>query len=96
MSTYHHVVLKSVRTGEWIARINPADWGFSIKQGPGGSFDLEKLPAVLVRASSRYGPVDHVWVNDEVDPDFDEKWPWEGPRDLYLSPDLSYFTPHGD
>lgn len=47
----HHIVLQSVRTGERVARINPADWGFSIKQGPGGSFDLERLPAVLATAS---------------------------------------------
>lgn len=49
MGTYHHVVLRSV-AGEYVARIRPSAFGCDIKVGRGGSFDQNRLPAILAFA----------------------------------------------
>ena len=50
MGTYHHVVLRD-STGAYVARVDPSDYGYSIKaEQRGGHFDTKVLPSVIEAA----------------------------------------------
>ncbi len=101
MGRYHQVVLRRTRDGEFVARVDPEDYGYPLKFGAGSDFDTSALPAVLKSASEHFGDVlEAVWVDDysgdgwDCDPPgFDRHVPWDGPASLWEEPDLPYLVP---
>ena len=104
MSIYHEVVLRDA-AGEYVARINPSDYGYSIKTGAGGPFDTDLLPDVLAAAQEHFGrTLAPIWVDDMSGDGGDSvPWgesppavPWDGPVSLYYEPELPYLVPPGE
>lgn len=101
MGTYHQVVLRRTRDGEFVARIDPEDYGYPLNFGAGGDFDTAALTSVLTAASAHFSDaLEAMWVDDysgdgwDTDPpDFDRHVPWDGPASLYEKPDLPYLVP---
>lgn len=101
MGCYHEVVLRRNRDGEFVARVDPEDFGYSLKFGAGGDFDAKAMPAVLAAAADQFGEVlEAIWVDDysgdgwDCDPPgFSRYVPWDGPAFLYDEPDLPYLVP---
>lgn len=99
MGTYHEVVLRD-STGEFVARVCPGDYGFSVKvEREGGQFDTEVLPALITAASTHLGrELSSIWIDDMSGDGWDSvRWgdppptvPWDGPASLYEEPDLPY------
>lgn len=111
MGNYHKVVLRDSSTGEFVARVDPGDYGFSIKvEHAGGRFDTMVLPAVIAATNAHLGrELSPVWIDDmsgdgwdSVPPDEPPpSVPWDGPASLWEEPDLPYVVradspPHED
>ncbi|MDO3331489.1 hypothetical protein [Mycobacteroides abscessus] len=101
MGRVHQVVLRRSRVGEFVARVDPEDYGYSSDFGAGSAFDTAAMPSVLVAAVDYFGDVlEAVWV-DDISGDgwdcdhsgFDRYVPWDGPVSLYDEPDLPYLVP---
>ena len=100
MSTYYEVVLRD-DDGTYIARVDPEDYGYSLKIGAGGQFDTKVMPAVLNAAVAHFGrSLTPIWVDDMSgdgwDSDPNRKVPWDGPVSLYDEPELPYLIPPGE
>ncbi len=105
MGTYHQVVLRD-ETGEFVARVDPDDYGFSVKvERAGGRFDTTVLPAVTAAASAHLGrELSPMWIDDMSGDGWDSvpfgepppSVPWDGPASLYDEPRLPYVVPAGD
>lgn len=101
MGRYHQVVLRRTGDGEFVARVDPEDYGYSSKFGAGSAFDKAALPSVLAAARDHFCDVlEVIWVDDyscdgwDSDlPGFDRYVPWDGPASLYDEPDLPYLVP---
>jgi hypothetical protein len=92
MATYHQGVLRDSQ-GEYLARVNPSDYGHNVKSGAGDQFDTEVLPVVMAAAEAHFGRrLTPIWVDDmscdgwNSDPSISA--PWDGPASLYDEPDL--------
>ncbi len=102
MGRYHQVVLRNSQ-GEFLARIDPEDFGYPLKFGAGSDFDTKVLSAVVASAAEHFGAkLEAIWIDDysgdgwDCDPPgFDRHVPWDGPASLYEEPNLPYVVPAG-
>ncbi|GAT01250.1 hypothetical protein [Mycolicibacterium fortuitum] len=102
MGTYHQVVLRD-GAGEFVARVDPGDYGYSLKvERAGGRFDTTVLPAVIAAASAHLGcELSPVWIDDMSGDGWDSvpsgdplpSVPWDGPASLWEEPDLPFVVP---
>ncbi|RIT36859.1 hypothetical protein D2E76_16555 [Mycobacteroides abscessus] len=100
MGRYHQVVLRNDKR-EFLARIDPEDFGYSLNFGAGSDFDTKVLPAVVASAAEYFGAkLEAMWIDDysgdgwDCDPPgFDRHVPWDGPASLYEEPNLPYVVP---
>lgn len=105
MGVYRHVVLRD-SAGEYVARVDPGDYGYSSKPVQAGDdFDTTVLPAVIAAVEADLDrKLIPIWVDDASGDGWDSvprggrfpSVPWDGPASLYDEPELPFVISSSD